>query len=107
MENYLEKAKPIHTVINTAWQAGFVAETLAGLTDLAVLMMEAGKTPAAANILAYILHHPDVPYDTFDRAEDLFIDLEAHLGQQVIEDAKEQARYLTMRGVVEAALAVE
>jgi hypothetical protein len=107
MENYQERAKPIQTIINTAWQAGFVAETLAGLTDLAALMAEAGKTTQAVNVLAYVLHHADVPYDTFDRAEDLFLNLELHLSEQIIADAKEQARYLTMRGVVELALAVE
>jgi hypothetical protein len=107
MENYQERAKPIQTIINTAWQAGFVAETLAGLTDLSALMMQAGKTTEAANVLAFVLHHADVPYDTYDRAEDLFIDLEAHLCPRVLSDAKEQARYLTMRGVVEMALAVE
>jgi hypothetical protein len=104
---YSLQAKTIQTVLNTAWQAGFVGESLASLTDLAAVMMRYGKTEEAAQALSFVMNHPDVPYDTFDRAEDLFIDLEGHLCPRVIEDAKAWGRVQTLRGAVEAALAVE
>lgn len=104
---YSLQAKSTQTLLNTVWQAGFVGESLAGLTDLAAVMMRYGKTDEAAQALAFVMHHPDVPYDTYDRAEDLFIDLEAHVCPRVIEDAKAWGRVQTLRGAVEAALAVE
>ena len=104
---YSLQAKPVQTVLNTVWQAGFVLESLVSLTDLAAVMMRHGKTDEAAQALAFVMHHPDVPYDTYDRAEDLFIDLEGHVCPRVIEDAKAWGSVQTLRGAVEAALAVE
>jgi uroporphyrinogen-III decarboxylase len=103
---YSLQAKSIQTILNTAWQAGLIGESLASLTDLAAVMMRHGKTDEAAQALAFVMNHPDVPYDTYDRAEDLFIELEGHLCPRVIEDAKAWGRVQTLRGAVEAALAV-
>lgn len=104
---YSLQARTIQTVLNTAWQAGLIGESLASLTDLAAVMMRYGKTGEAAQALAFVMNHPDVPYDTFDRAEELFINLEGHVGPRVIEDAKDWGRIQTLRGAVEAALSVE
>ncbi|MBC8099243.1 MAG: hypothetical protein H7Y11_07350 [Armatimonadetes bacterium] len=107
MTTYQEAAKPLQIVLLTSLPMGMTAEALAALTDLAVLMVTHGKTTEAANTLAYVMRHPDVPYETFDRAEDLFIDLEAQLCPRVISDAQALASSLTLRGALEAALAVE
>jgi hypothetical protein len=107
MDNYREQAKPIEGVLNTMWQGGFVSETLAALIDLATLMNQHGKTAEAANATAFVMNHPDVPYDTFDRAEDLWYDLELHVCPRVLTEAKEWGAIQTLRGAVEAALKIE
>jgi hypothetical protein len=107
VENYTERARSIQAVLHTMWQSGFVGETLSALTDLAALMNEHGKTAEAANAAAFVMHHPDVPYDTYDRAEDLWYDLELHVCPRVLTEAREWGAVQTLRGAVEAALAVE
>jgi hypothetical protein len=107
MEQYSDAAKQVKSLLHTMWQSGFVGETLSALTDLAEVMSVHGKTADAANAVAYVMQHPDVPFDTFDRAEALWDDLELHVCPRVLADAKEWGAVQTLRGVVEAALAVE
>jgi hypothetical protein len=100
-----KRARDLHLVIRASREIGATSEVLDALVELAGLLVEREKTTEAANLLAYIMHHPDVPYETYDRADDLWIALEASLCPRVIADAREQARYITLRGVVEASFA--
>lgn len=98
-----KRARDLQVIVLASREIGATGETLAALTDVAALLIEGSKTTEAANLLAYILHHPDIPYDTYDRADDLWLTLESELCPRVISDAREQASYLTLRGAVEAA----
>jgi hypothetical protein len=69
-------------VINAA------SEALDAILGVAGSYLNRGMTQEAANLLAFIINHPDVLHDTFDRAEDLFLDLEERLCPRVILDAK-------------------
>lgn len=97
-----KKARELQVLIMASREIGATEEILAALTDVAGLLVQHGKTTEAANLLAYILHHADVPYDTYDRADDLWIALEAELCPRVIADAREQASYMTLRGIMDA-----
>ena len=81
---------------------GALVEVYAGLVELAGLMVEHGYTTEAANLLAWLMHQPDVPYDLYDNADDLWIDLEGSLCPRVIADAKMDAALITLRGVLDA-----
>ncbi len=63
-------------------------DALDSLTSIAEHYLERGLTQEGANVLAFVLIHPDVLHDTFDRADDLFMRLEEHTCPRVIEDAK-------------------
>jgi hypothetical protein len=82
---------------------GATLETLASLTDYAGLLAAHGYKGEAAQLLAVIMNHPEVPFDTYDRADDLFIQLESELCPRVIDDARRDASFLTLRGAIDAA----
>lgn len=103
MDDLNAKAVKLHVLVNAAWAMGALVEVYARLIDLAALMIEHGKKTEAAQVLAYVMHQPDVPYDEYDRADDLWIDLEAELCPRVILDAKTDATFMTLRGIIEQA----
>lgn len=103
MNDIQKQARAYQVAITAAREIGHIPEILDGLTHLSALMIQTGKTDAAANTLAYVLRHPDVPFDVYDRAEDMFIALEAALCPRVIEDARTLATYQTLRGAVDLA----
>ncbi len=63
-------------------------EALDAITSIAGCYLNRGQTQEAANLLAFVVNHPDVLHDTFDRAEELFFDLEERMCPRVILDAK-------------------
>jgi len=98
-----KRIKECRVMIQAALQIGSKPDALSAMTDLAALMIEDDKKGAAVKVLAFILNHPDVPYQVYDRADDLFIRLEAELCPRVIEDARTEARVMTLRGVIDEA----
>lgn len=102
-EKFIQRAKELHVVIRAAQGIGATHEVLANLTDYAALLISYELKTEAANLLAVVMNHPDIPFDTYDRADDLFIQLEAELCPRVIADARSDARFMTIRGAVEAA----
>lgn len=64
------------------------AEALDALAGLARVLLARDETQAAANLLTFVIQHPDVRYDTYDRAAELYDALEASACPRVIEDAK-------------------
>lgn len=63
-------------------------DVLDAMTGIAESFIRRGQTQEGANLLAFVLNHPDVRYDTFDHAEDMFFALEEHLCPRVLADAK-------------------
>jgi hypothetical protein len=63
-------------------------EALEALANIGAAFVRRGLTQEGANVLVYVMHHPDVRYDTFDQAEDLFMQLEEHACPRLIEDAR-------------------
>lgn len=105
MDNDLAaKLQKLSVVINVAREMGAPAEVYARLVELSALLIEHGQTTPAANLLAWLMHQPDVPYDVYDSADDLWIDLEGRLCPRVISDAKMDAPIMTLRGVMEASM---
>ena len=105
-ESFEKRVKEIKLVVHAAQQINAWSEILNGLTDTARLLIESDHKTEAANVLAYVMHHPDVPYDVYDRADDMFVVLESELCPRVIEDARADASFITLRGVIEAAFNV-
>ncbi len=81
-------------------------EALDALTGLARHCAARGQDQQAANLLTFVLRHPDVRYDTFDDAEELFSALEARAGADVVADARQFALGKTLRTVAEYACAL-
>lgn len=106
MSDFKTDAKALHIVTRAAHEIGATPEVLARLTDYAALLVTHERTTEAANLLAVVLRHPDVPFDVYDRADDLWIDLEGRLCPRVITDAKESATFITLRGAMDAAFAL-
>lgn len=63
-------------------------EALDAMTGIAARLIDRGLTQAGANLLVYIVNHPDVRHDTFDYADECFMELEASACPRVIEDAR-------------------
>lgn len=106
MSDFKSDAKALHIVTRAAHEIGSKPEVLARLTDYAGLLVEHEFTTEAANLLAVVLNHPDVPFDVYDRADELWLDLEGRLCPRVIADAKEAATFTTLRGAMDAAFAL-
>lgn len=103
MDDLNADVKKLHVLISAAHAMGAFVEIYALLVDLAALMVADGKKDEAASVLAYIMHQPDVPYDVYDRADDLWIELEAEICPRVITDARADATFMTLRGIIERA----
>lgn len=97
------KLRKLHVIIMAAREMDAQVEVYARLVELAGLLIEHGFTTEAANLLAWVMHQPDVPYDVYDNADDLWIDLEGRLCPRVIADAKMDAPLTTLRGVLDSA----
>jgi hypothetical protein len=94
----------LRVLLRAALHVRAVPEALDALTRMAAIMIKRDQKGEAVEVLAYVMQHPDVKHDTYDRADDLFMALEGELGQSVISDAKDNARYRTLRAVVEGVL---
>jgi hypothetical protein len=81
--------KDYRIALKAALAINAVGEALDAMTGLAQRWLERGSTQEGANLLVFVMNHPDVRYDTFDRAEEMFLDLEARACPRVILDAKE------------------
>ena len=103
-EDLTPQVRALSVVIHAARQMGAHVEAYDRLIDLSALMVSADKTTEAANLLAFLLHQTDMPYDLYDRADDLWLELESSLCPRVITDAKADAVFMTLRGAIEAAL---
>lgn len=96
-----DDARTLLVTINAARAMGALAEVYARMVDTATLMVARGLKGEAAGVLAYVMHQPDVPYDIYDRADDLWIELESELCPRVITDAKAEATFMSLRGMIE------
>jgi hypothetical protein len=76
------------------------------LVKMAEVMVEKGEKERAVEILTITLEYPMRP-TTKQRAEDLYLQLEAELRPRVIEDAKSLAKEITLDDLMEAILGKE
>ncbi|MBZ0297535.1 MAG: hypothetical protein K8L99_33575 [Anaerolineae bacterium] len=85
-------SKPTEKAYRIALKAALViqanGDVLDAMTGIAESLIHRGQTQEGANILAFVLNHPDVRYDTYDHAEDMFFEMEEHLCPRVIADAR-------------------
>lgn len=102
-ENSHTEVVQLQIMVHAAQAMGAFVEVYARLIDLAALMVRDGHKNEAAGVLAYVMHQPDTPYEEYDRADDLWIELESELCPRVILDARTDATFMTLRGIVEAA----
>lgn len=80
--------KELLMTLRAALTIDAVGEVLDAMAELAQRYSARGLTEPAANILTYVMQHPDVRHDTFDFAAITFEDLEARICPRVIEDAR-------------------
>jgi hypothetical protein len=67
-----------------------VPDALDAMTGIAVRWLDQeDRLQEAANVLAYVISHPDVDHATFDDADERFMDLESSICPRVIQDARE------------------
>jgi hypothetical protein len=78
-------------------------EALDALTGIARHCAQHGHDQAAVNLLTFVLRHPDVRYDTFDAAEELFFALEERAGVRVTEDARQFTLGRTLKSMADYA----
>jgi hypothetical protein len=81
--------KDYRIALRAAMAINAVGEALDVMSGLARHWLEHGQEQEGANLLVFVMNHPDVRYDTFDQAEDLFFDLESRICPRVIADAKQ------------------
>lgn len=106
MPDYDLTEKEYRIALRAALVVDAVREALDALTGLAQRLIERGHDQEAANLLAFVLGHPDVRYDTFDYAEDLFLELEGRVCPRVIEDARAFVLGKSLKSVADYALAL-
>lgn len=106
MPDYNLTEKEYRLALRAALVIDAAREALDALTGLALRYVERGLDQEAANLLTFVLRHPDVRYDTFDYAEDLFLDLEARVCPRVIEDAGQFALGKSLRSVADYVFAL-
>lgn len=86
--------------IQAALAIDAVVEVLDSLCGLAEIYIQEGLTQVAAEVLAFILFHPQTADDTFARAEELFKDLASRICPRVILDAEYFACQATLTQMV-------
>lgn len=89
MSNDLLPERDYRIALRAALAINAVGEALDAMTWLARHWLNRGSTQEGANLLAFVMNHPDVRYDTFDRADEMFLELEAQACPRVLLDAKE------------------
>lgn len=89
MPNDLLPEKEYRIALKASLAINAVGEALDAMTWLAQSWLQRGSTQEGANLLVFVMNHPDVRYDTFDRAEEIFLELEEKACPRVLLDAKE------------------
>ena len=89
MSNDLLPEKDYRIALKASLAINAVGEALDAMTWLAQGWLQRGSTQEGANVLVYVMNNPDVRYDTFDRAEEMFLELEEKVCPRVLLDAKE------------------
>lgn len=83
-----------------------IVEMLDIMTDLSDLYINRmNDLQTGADMLAYVIQHPDVADDTHERATDLFEELETYACPRVIHDAKQFARYVNDKEIISFVIA--
>lgn len=106
MDDLIPQVRQLHVLVSAARAMGAFVEVYERMVDLAALMIANGKKDEAASVLAYVMHQPEVPYDLYDHADDLWIELESELCPRVLVDAKTDATFMTLRGIIDRAFGV-
>ena len=89
MADYDLSEKDYRVALQAAQVVDAVRDALDAMTGIAARLLERGLTQEAANILAYVTQHPDVRHDTFDSADEMFMNLELAYSSQLIREARE------------------
>ena len=88
MAQYNLKEQDYRVALKAAMVINAVTDALDAMTGVAARWLDRGLTEEAANLLFYVTHHPDVRHDTFDYADERWLELEATICPRVIEDAR-------------------
>jgi hypothetical protein len=82
--------KEYRLALKTALVIEAVPDVLDAMTGIAVRWLDhEDRLQQAANVLAYVISHPDVDHATFDYADERFMELESGICPRVIHDARE------------------
>ena len=101
MADYPLTEQDYRIAIRTGYAMNAHAEVLDSMTRLAYLLHKLGHNQEAADLLAYVLIQVDTPADTYDRAEDLMMSLEASICPRVVYDAKAFAYDTTLEDMMD------
>ncbi len=90
MTPYELSEKEYRVALKAALVIEAVPDVLDAMTGIAVRWLEQpDRLQAAANLLAFVINHPDVDHTTFDYADERFMELESSICPRVIHDARE------------------
>jgi hypothetical protein len=95
-----------HKTLKVAMKNEAMLMIMDTLVKMAEVMIEKGEKERAVEILTITLEYP-MRATTKQRAEDLYVQLEAELCPRVIEDAKALAKDVTLDDLMEAILGKE
>ena len=88
MGQYDLSEKEYRVALKAALVIDSAGDALDAITGIAARFLDRGLTQEGTNLLVFVTKHPDVRHDTFDYADERFMDLESSACPRVIEDAK-------------------
>ncbi|MBI5290617.1 MAG: tetratricopeptide repeat protein, partial [Chloroflexi bacterium] len=97
---YREAWKHTFGALQMAREIGSVSATLFGLVSAAVLLAGQEERERAVEVAALVLHHGAANHETKGRADQLLVQLEAHLSAPIIAAAQERGRARQLEEVV-------
>jgi hypothetical protein len=77
-----------------------LTEVMDCMTYLAEFYIREGLTREAAEVLAFVMLRSETAADTYQRAADLFLELESRICPSVILDARRFAHEATLRDMI-------
>lgn len=87
--------------IRAAKSLSAVTELLDSFTGLAAIYVERGETQEGADVLAYVLRHPETAPDTHEAAQAQWDDLERYICPRVLLDAQDFASKADLEDLIE------
>jgi hypothetical protein len=88
MARYDQSEQTYRVALKAALVIEAWGDALDAMTGVAACWLVRGLEEEAARLLVFVIRHPDVRHDTFDFADEAFMDLESRACPRIITDAQ-------------------